>query len=74
MVNNLLQILVVPDDSAHNRVPNIVGLMTYQRDTEQLRLRKNDTWRVVAEEEMVKDLAGQVENKMVMAFNANYRM
>ncbi|XP_028405278.1 uncharacterized protein LOC114527785 [Dendronephthya gigantea] len=53
-------IVAVPDDAAYDRVPKISGLLAYQKDIEKLHLRKNDTWKVVAEEEMVKNLTRQV--------------
>ena len=45
--------MVVPDDVTHTQVPNVAGLLTYQTDTEVLRLRKTDSWKVVAEKELV---------------------
>ncbi|XP_028405296.1 uncharacterized protein LOC114527802 [Dendronephthya gigantea] len=44
-------IVVVPDDVTN--VPKITGLLAYQKDIEKLHLRKNNTWKVVAEEEKV---------------------
>ena len=45
--------MVVPDDVTHTNVPQVAGLVTYQLDTEVLRFRKTDSWKVVAEEELV---------------------
>ncbi|CAB4008049.1 Hypothetical predicted protein [Paramuricea clavata] len=46
-------IVVVPDNVTHNKVPQITGLLAYQKDVEVLHLRKNDAWKVMAEEEKV---------------------
>jgi hypothetical protein len=46
--------VVVPDDVTFDNVPQITGLLTYQKDAEILRLRTTESWKVVAEEEMVK--------------------
>lgn len=46
--------MVVPDDITFDNVPQITGLLTYQKDAEILRLRKTESWKAVAEEEMVK--------------------
>lgn len=48
------QIVVVPDDVAVNKLPQITGLLAYQKDSEVLRLMKNGTWKEIAEKEVMR--------------------
>ena len=48
------QIAVVPDDVAVNKLPQITGLLAYQKDSEVLRLMKNGTWKDIAEKEVMR--------------------
>ena len=45
--------MVVPDDIAAGKLPQITGLLAYQKDVEVLRLRKNGTWKEIAEKEVI---------------------
>ena len=47
------QIVVVPDDIAAGKLPQVTGLLAYQKDVEVLRLRKNGTWKEIAEKEVM---------------------
>lgn len=47
------QTIVVPDDISTDKLPKISGLLAYQKDSEVLSLRKNNTWMVIAEQETV---------------------
>ncbi|XP_028405295.1 uncharacterized protein LOC114527801 [Dendronephthya gigantea] len=64
-------IVVVPDAETHDKVPNISGILAYQKDTEQLYLRKNDTWKIIAEKEMVKNVEDKIFllDKQVFTFS-----
>jgi hypothetical protein len=44
------QIVVVPDNSTAENVPEVPGLMEYRKDTKKLYLRANETWREIAPE------------------------
>jgi hypothetical protein len=48
-----LQIVVVPDNVTQRNVPQITGLLSYQKDVEVLRIRQDDAWKVLALEEKV---------------------
>ena len=46
---------MVPDNVTQRTVPQITGLLSYQKDVEVLRIRQNDAWKVLALEEKVTD-------------------
>ena len=48
-----LQIVVVPDSAAAQKVPPVPGLLEYRKDTKKLYLRSNETWNVIGEEKKV---------------------
>ena len=48
------QIVVVPDDVTVNKLPQITGLLAYQKDSKVLRLMKNGTWKEIAEKEVMR--------------------
>ena len=50
----ILKIVVVPDSSAALKVPAVDGLLEYRKDKQQLFLRSNKTWNVLALENKVK--------------------
>ncbi|CAB3997412.1 Hypothetical predicted protein [Paramuricea clavata] len=62
-------IVVVPDDVTFDNVPQITGLLTYQKDAEILRLRKTESWKVVAEEEMVLKINNETISKLELMIN-----
>ena len=45
--------MVVPDDVTIGKLPQINGLLAYQKDAEALRFRKNSTWKEIAEKEVI---------------------
>jgi hypothetical protein len=49
----MLQIVVVPNIVADQKVPPAIGLMKYRKDNEKLYVRSNETWKVICEEEKV---------------------
>ena len=55
MPNSLipLQIVVVPDDAAAQKVPPVPGLLKYRKDNMKLYVRSNETWNVIGEEKKV---------------------
>jgi hypothetical protein len=48
-----LQIVVVPDSAAAQKVPAVPGLLEYRKDTEKLYVRSNETWNAIGEENKV---------------------
>ena len=48
-----LKIVVVPDSSAARQVPAVDGLLEYRKDKQELFVRSNETWNVVALESKV---------------------
>ena len=48
-----LQIVVVPNSAAAQKVPPVPGLLEYRKDTKKLYLRSNETWNVIGEEKKV---------------------
>jgi hypothetical protein len=47
------QIVVVPDAETGKKVPEIPGLLEYRKDTKELYLRANKTWKIIAPEKKV---------------------
>ena len=45
-----LKIVVVPDSSAAQKVPAVDGLLEYRKDKQELFVRSNNTWNVLAQE------------------------
>ena len=52
-VYQILKIVVVPDLSAAQKVPAIDGLLEYRKDKQELYVRSNKTWNVLAPENKV---------------------
>jgi ribosomal protein L24E len=50
----MIQIVVVPDSSTAQKVPPIEGLLEYRKDNQELYVRSNKAWNMVAQEEKVK--------------------
>ena len=48
-----LKIVVVPDSSAAQQVPAVDGLLEYRKDKQELYVRSNETWNVLALESKV---------------------
>ena len=46
--------MVVPDSSAAQKVPEIDGLLEYRKDKQELYVRSNKTWNVLARENKVR--------------------
>ena len=42
-----LQIVVVPDSTAAQKVPAVPGLLEYRKDTKKLYVRSNETWNAI---------------------------
>ena len=53
LYNISLQIVVVPDSAAAQKVPPVPGLLEYRKDTQKLYVRSNETWNVTGEEKKV---------------------
>ena len=49
----LLQIVVVPDGAAAQKVPPVPGLLIYRKDNMKLYIKSNETWNVIGEEKKV---------------------
>ena len=49
----ILKIVLVPDASAARQVPKIDGLVEYREDKQELYIRSNKTWNVLAREKKV---------------------
>ena len=49
----ILKIVVVPDASTAQKVPAVDGLLEYRKDKEELYVRSNKTWNVLAREKKV---------------------
>ena len=49
----ILKIVVVPDSSAAQKVPAVDGLLEYRKDKQELYIRSNKTWNVLAPENKV---------------------
>ena len=45
--------MVVPDDVTIGKLPQINGLLAYQKDAKAFRFRKNGTWKEIAEKEVI---------------------
>jgi hypothetical protein len=43
--------VVVEDGPSFEKIPAITGSLAYRKDNQLLHVRKNDTWKVLAEEE-----------------------
>ena len=52
-VRQILKIVVVPDSSAAQKVPAIDGLLEYRKDKQELYVRSNKTWNILAPENKV---------------------
>ena len=50
---SLIQIVVVPDNTTAEKVPDIDGLLEYRKDMQELYVRSNKTWNAIALEEKV---------------------
>ncbi len=48
-----LQIVVVPDSAAAQKVPPVPGLLEYREDTKKLYVRSNEKWNAISEENKV---------------------
>ena len=48
-----LQIVVVPDSAAAQKVPPVPGILEYRKDTKKLYVRSNETWNAIGEETKV---------------------
>ena len=48
-----MKIVVVPDSSAAQKVPAVDGLLEYRKDKQELYVRSNKTWNVLASENKV---------------------
>ena len=46
------KIVVVPDSSAAQKVPAVDGLLEYRKDKQELYVRSNKTWNVLAPEKV----------------------
>jgi hypothetical protein len=53
----MIQIVVVPDSSTAQKVPPIEGLLQYRKDKQELYVRSNSTWNIVAQEKKVELLS-----------------
>ena len=49
----ILKIVLVPDSSAAQKVPAVDGLLEYREDKQELYIRSNRTWNVLARENKV---------------------
>ena len=47
------QIVVVPDSTVARNVPAVDGLLQYRKDKQELYIRSNKTWNVLATENKV---------------------
>ena len=50
----IIKIVVVPDSSAAQKVPAVDGLLEYRKDKQELYVRSNKTWNVLARENKVR--------------------
>ena len=48
-----VQIVVVPDNTTADKVPEIDGLLEYRKDMQELYVRSNKKWNALALEEKV---------------------
>ena len=48
-----LQIVVVPDSVAAQKVPPVPGLLEYRKDNQKLYVRSNEKWNAIGEENKV---------------------
>ena len=51
-----LQVVMIEDGEQFDRIPKIHGLLAFRQDNQSLYIRKNESWKVIAEEEKVRDL------------------
>ena len=47
---------MIEDGEKFDRIPKIHGLLAFRQDNQSLYIRKNESWKVIAEEEKVRDL------------------
>ena len=64
-------IVVVSDSYSARKVPAVPGLLKYRKDTEELYVRVNESWSVVAQEKMVNKLhkGGMAQLKIAIQKN-----
>jgi hypothetical protein len=68
------QIVVVPDNSTAENVPEVPGLLEYRKDTKKLYLRANETWREIAPEKKVHEYFFEVQfNNCIKGFSRQSR-
>ena len=56
--------MVVPDSSSAQKVPAIDGLLEYRKDKQELYVRSNETWNVLAKED-------KIQQEMDKRYNSN---
>ena len=66
---SFFKIVVVPNAQAAEKVPPIPGMLAYRKDNEELYVRADKTWKIIAQNEKVIKLDKEFNNKLEMFLN-----